>query len=256
MKLIDTGWFLIGAILGYIVVIPIFLLVGSCAILSFIVSAYFRKPIDKIFLNEWHLINTNKWLSKYGIPEISLHKNSEFIANNLSFGESVLLWIGVALGSILTMPDLLMVGGYFVLGFISVIFFRKPINKIRFFFLRTENLYPLIRHSSSFRLIILPDQIFLIVTSSIWSSTYSIILSLTVLIWLRKSINFLSSALIPEEMRAELIALKQRREKQKTPCWKLYFELTTEVLLLLAAIHIQIRIENLWLAPGKKRNID
>jgi hypothetical protein len=60
----------------------------------------------------------------------------------------------------------------------------------------------------------------------------------------------------PEETIAELIALKRRRQKQNLPQWKLNLELTTEVLLLLWAIHIQIRLQNLSLPPSKKRNIE
>jgi PadR family transcriptional regulator, regulatory protein PadR len=62
--------------------------------------------------------------------------------------------------------------------------------------------------------------------------------------------------LLPEEMRAELIALKHRRQKQNTPRWKLELELTSEMLLLLWAIHVQIRFQNFWLTPDEKRNID
>jgi hypothetical protein len=62
--------------------------------------------------------------------------------------------------------------------------------------------------------------------------------------------------LLPEEMMAELIALKCRRQKQNIPQWKLQLELTTEVLLLLCAIHIQVRLQNLSLPPSKKQNID
>jgi HEAT repeat protein len=62
--------------------------------------------------------------------------------------------------------------------------------------------------------------------------------------------------LLPEETIAELIALKRRRQKQNLPQWKLLLELTTEVLLLLWAIHIQVRFQNLSLPPSKKRNID
>jgi hypothetical protein len=61
---------------------------------------------------------------------------------------------------------------------------------------------------------------------------------------------------LPEEAIAELIALKRRRQKQNLPQWKLLLELTTEVLLLLWAIHIQIRFQNFRLPPSKKRNID
>jgi hypothetical protein len=62
--------------------------------------------------------------------------------------------------------------------------------------------------------------------------------------------------LLPEETIAELIALKRRRQKQNLPQWKLLLELTVEILLLLWAIHIQVRFQNLSLPPGKKRNID
>jgi HEAT repeats len=62
--------------------------------------------------------------------------------------------------------------------------------------------------------------------------------------------------LLPEEMIAELIALKRRRQKQNLPQWKLLLELTVEILLLFWAIHIQVRFQNLSLPPGKKRNID
>jgi HEAT repeats len=62
--------------------------------------------------------------------------------------------------------------------------------------------------------------------------------------------------LLPEETIAELIALKRRRQKQNLPQWKLLLELTVEVLLLLRAIHIQVRFQNLSLPPSKKRNID
>jgi HEAT repeats len=62
--------------------------------------------------------------------------------------------------------------------------------------------------------------------------------------------------LLPEETIAELIALKRRRQKQNFPQWKLNLELTTEVLSLLWAIHIQVRLQKLSLPPSKKRNID
>jgi hypothetical protein len=62
--------------------------------------------------------------------------------------------------------------------------------------------------------------------------------------------------ILPEEMMAELIALKHRRQKQNLTQWKLNLELTTEVLLLLWAIHIQVKLQNIRLNPGKKRNID
>jgi PadR family transcriptional regulator, regulatory protein PadR len=63
-------------------------------------------------------------------------------------------------------------------------------------------------------------------------------------------------AMLPEETIAELIALKRHRQKQNIPKWKLNLELTTEFLLLLWAIHIQIRLQNLSLPPSKKRNIE
>lgn len=62
---------------------------------------------------------------------------------------------------------------------------------------------------------------------------------------------------LPEETIAELIALKNRRQKQNIPQWKIYCEIVLcEILPLLWAIHIQIRLQNLSLPPSKKRNID
>jgi hypothetical protein len=69
-------------------------------------------------------------------------------------------------------------------------------------------------------------------------------------------LSYSGHLLFPEETIAELIALKRRRQKQNLPHWKLLLELTTEVLLLLWAIHIQVRFQNLSLPPSKKRNID
>jgi hypothetical protein len=69
-------------------------------------------------------------------------------------------------------------------------------------------------------------------------------------IWL-KSLRF------PEEAIAELIALKNRRQKQNIPQWKIYCELVLcEILPLLWAIHIQIRLQKLQLPTSKKRTID
>jgi hypothetical protein len=62
--------------------------------------------------------------------------------------------------------------------------------------------------------------------------------------------------LLPEEIIGELIALKHRRQKQSLPVWKLYLELATEVLLLLWAVHVQVRLQNIRLEPSKKRKID
>jgi hypothetical protein len=61
--------------------------------------------------------------------------------------------------------------------------------------------------------------------------------------------------LLPEEMMAELIALKRRYQTQNLPQWKLNLKITTEVLLLLGAFHIKIRLQNIRLKPEKKRNI-
>jgi hypothetical protein len=72
-------------------------------------------------------------------------------------------------------------------------------------------------------------------------------------IWFSRCLRLLN---FPEETIAELIALKRRRQKQNLPQWKLLLELTTEVFLLLWAIHIQIRLQNLSLPPSKKRNIN
>ena len=63
--------------------------------------------------------------------------------------------------------------------------------------------------------------------------------------------------LFPEEIMAELIALKCRRQEHNAPPWKLYLELAIEVLLLLWAVHIQIRLQSIYLITStKKRNID
>ncbi len=82
---------------------------------------------------------------------------------------------------------------------------------------------------------------------------FLMILTRTSSIWFSRCLRCLN---FPEETIAELIALKRRRQKQNLPQWKLNLELATEVLLLLWAIHIQIRFQNLSLPPSKKRNID
>jgi hypothetical protein len=53
-----------------------------------------------------------------------------------------------------------------------------------------------------------------------------------------------------EEIVAELIALKQRRQAENVSPKRIRCELTYEVILLLWAVHIQIRIDNLHLPPG------
>jgi hypothetical protein len=70
-------------------------------------------------------------------------------------------------------------------------------------------------------------------------------------------LNWSGHLVLPEEAIAELIALKRRRQKQNIPKWKIYCELIFfEILPLLLAQHIQVRLQNLSLPPSKKRNID
>jgi hypothetical protein len=58
--------------------------------------------------------------------------------------------------------------------------------------------------------------------------------------------------LFPEEMVAELIALKQRRQAAGVARQRIFLELTYEVLLLLWAVHIQMRIDDLNLPPDDR----
>jgi hypothetical protein len=56
--------------------------------------------------------------------------------------------------------------------------------------------------------------------------------------------------IFPEEIVAELIALKQRRQAEKVSPRRIRLELAYEVLLLLWAVHIQMRIDDIHLPPG------
>jgi hypothetical protein len=56
--------------------------------------------------------------------------------------------------------------------------------------------------------------------------------------------------IFPEEIVAELIALKQLRQAQSVPMRRIQLELAYEICLLLWAVHIRIRLENLRLPPG------
>ncbi len=56
--------------------------------------------------------------------------------------------------------------------------------------------------------------------------------------------------IFPEEIVAELIALKQRRQSENVSPRRIRRELAYEVILLLWAVHVQIRIDNLHLPPG------
>jgi HEAT repeat protein len=56
--------------------------------------------------------------------------------------------------------------------------------------------------------------------------------------------------IFPEEIVAELIALKQRRQAENVSPKRIRRELAYEVTLLLWAVHVQIRIDNLHLPPG------
>jgi hypothetical protein len=56
--------------------------------------------------------------------------------------------------------------------------------------------------------------------------------------------------IFPEEIVAELVALKQRRQAENVSPKRIRRELAYEVILLLWAVHIQIRIDNLHLPPG------
>jgi HEAT repeat protein len=56
--------------------------------------------------------------------------------------------------------------------------------------------------------------------------------------------------IFPEEIVAELVALKQRRQAENVSPKRIRRELAYEVILLLWAVHVQIRIDNLHLPPG------
>jgi hypothetical protein len=57
----------------------------------------------------------------------------------------------------------------------------------------------------------------------------------------------------PEEAVADLVAFRNRLSQAKIPRRIIYWKLFIEVLKLIPDIHIQIKIENLWLPPGNRR---
>ncbi len=68
------------------------------------------------------------------------------------------------------------------------------------------------------------------------------------------SLFFSTYLLFPEEVVAELIALKQRRQSEKVRKWQIRLELAYEIITLIWAFHIQIRIDDLKLPPGGNRS--
>jgi HEAT repeat protein len=60
----------------------------------------------------------------------------------------------------------------------------------------------------------------------------------------------------PEEVIAELIALKQRRQAQGVSPQQWRLELVFEVARLLWSVQIQMRWDNLWLPPSEQHNIE
>lgn len=68
------------------------------------------------------------------------------------------------------------------------------------------------------------------------------------------SLFFSTYLLFPEEVVAELIALKQRRQSENVKLWKIRLELAYEILILIWAFQIQIRIDDLKLPPGGNRS--
>jgi hypothetical protein len=68
------------------------------------------------------------------------------------------------------------------------------------------------------------------------------------------SLFFSTHLLFPEEVVAELIALKQRRQSEKVRKWKIRLELAYEIITLIWAFQIKIRIDDLKLPPGGNRS--
>jgi len=69
------------------------------------------------------------------------------------------------------------------------------------------------------------------------------------------SLTLTGQLFLPEECIADLEALHQRMKSQQQPLWFIQLRMLQEVVELLWAFHIHIRIENLWL-PGKNDSID
>ena len=68
------------------------------------------------------------------------------------------------------------------------------------------------------------------------------------------SLFFSTYLLFPEEVVAELIALKQRRQSEKVAKWQIRLELAYEIITLVWAFQIQIRIDDRKLPPGGNRS--
>jgi hypothetical protein len=68
------------------------------------------------------------------------------------------------------------------------------------------------------------------------------------------SLFFSTYLLFPEEVVAELIALKQRRQSEKVRKWQIRLELAYEIITLIWAFQIQIRIDDRKLPPGGNRS--
>jgi hypothetical protein len=257
MKLRDVGLFLIGAILGCIGAIVIFLLVVTCAIPSLISSACLRKPINKeSFLIGWHLL-TDKWLLHYG--------SSVFTKTDFVFNQITLLPIGWILGVFLVISDLLIVSIQAIPCYFLLIVFHKPIiNKI-FVFLPKDrpstspsstDFFDLPKEAivSYIAFFNLPEYILFLfeMPTLLVFGGVNLILSLTVSVWQHQLIG-----LLPEDHIANLNALLRRRQKQQISQWKIDCELIfREIIPLILVINFQIKLDNLLLKIGKKRNIN
>ena len=61
--------------------------------------------------------------------------------------------------------------------------------------------------------------------------------------------------ILPEECIAELQTLHQRMKSQQRPLWFIRLRMLQEIVELLWAFHVHIKLENLWL-PGKNNKMD
>ena len=68
------------------------------------------------------------------------------------------------------------------------------------------------------------------------------------------SLFFSTYLIFPEEVVAELIALKQRRQSEKVRRWQIRLELAYEIITLIWAFQIQIRIDDRTFPPGGNRS--
>ncbi|NER52634.1 MAG: hypothetical protein F6J92_39545 [Symploca sp. SIO1A3] len=69
------------------------------------------------------------------------------------------------------------------------------------------------------------------------------------------SLTLTGQLFLPEECIADLEALHQRMKSQQCPLWFIQLRMLQEIVELLWAFQIHIRIENFWL-PGKSDSID